>query len=121
MQINKALVQLTVAMASAALPLLTRGSTGELTPSEWINVGVLAFGAGTVYIAANLEDGGWWSFTKGIMSGLSAGLVLMTSFVADGAMSRAEWAQTGMALVGTLAVVLISNTEEATTGRHREP
>ena len=120
MQANKALVQLTAAMLTAALPLITRGNTGELTPTEWVNVGVAMTGAGTVYIAANLEGQGWWNYTKAIMSAISAGLMLLVSFLTDGTVSRAEWAQIGMALVGTLAVALISNSDPVVIGRHRE-
>lgn len=120
MKMNKALVSLTAAVATAALPVLT-GRTDALSATDWINVAIAMTGAGAVYIAANLEDGGVWSYTKAIFSGISAALMLVISQLTDG-ISAAEWTQVVAALLGTAAVAVVSNGgEPAQPGRHRTP
>jgi hypothetical protein len=121
MEAKKAIVQLCAAMAAAALPLVNRGVTGELSPSELINVAVAMAGAGSVYIAKNLEDEGVWAYTKAIFAALAFALTLTSSFVTDG-IQAAEWSQIVVAFIGALGVALVSNDTDPDledAGRHR--
>ena len=119
MRANKGLVQLTAAMAAVALPVVTRGGGATLTSTDWINVAISVVGAGSVYMAANL-DGGVWGYTKAIFSAMSGGLVLLVSYLTDG-VQAAEWSQIFVAFLATGAVALVSNDEETPsgTGKHR--
>jgi hypothetical protein len=92
-----------------------------LGATEWINVAITMAGAGSVYIATNLEDGSVWTYTKAIFSGGTAGLTLLISFINDGSVTGAEWTQVAAAGLATLAVALVSNdvAADVSTGRHR--
>lgn len=109
----KALIQLLGAVFAAAAPL-TLGN-GPLSVTEWINVGVVAAGAATVWIAAN-EDEGIWSYTKLFMSAVSAGGVVLVSALADMSISPTEWIQIGAAAIAALAVKQFANSDP---GVHR--
>lgn len=97
----KTVVQLLMAVVAAVSPLLTNGEPLGLV--GWINVGVVAAGAVTVYIAAN-SDTGIWSVTKMFMSLISAVGVAMISLLADGSLSGNDWMQIGAAVIATIAV-----------------
>jgi hypothetical protein len=119
MRANKALVALTAAMATAALPVLS-GRTDALAAADWVNVAIAMTGAGAVYIAANLEDGGIWTWTKAIMAGLSAALMLVVSQLTGG-ITGAEVVQVLTAFLGAVAVAMVSNGQDEPTGRHHKP
>lgn len=112
----KALLQLFGAMMAAIVPLV--GTDAPLSVTEWINVGVVAAGAATVYIAEN-QDGGVWKYTKLFMSLVSVVGVVLISALADGAISVAEWYQMGVALVTAYGVY--ETRASSVGGRHAAP
>ena len=110
----KAVWQLLAAMALAALPLIT---DGPHTPNDWVNAGLAALGAGTVYIAANLP-GTVWEYTKTFMSAVAAGGIILNSALTDFTVTHTEWYQIGTAILGVLLVYLVPN-DTVIPGRHR--
>lgn len=106
----KAVFQLLGAMLAAAVPLVT--VTNELTLTEWINVGVVAAGAATVWIATN-QDEGIWSYTKVFMAAVSAGGVVLISALVDMSISPVEWMQIGAAVLAAIAVRQLGNMSAA--------
>ena len=115
----KALLQVFGAAMTAILPLLTGA---ELSTTEWINVGVVAAGAITVYIAGN-QTGTVWEYTKMFMSLVSAGgVVLISALTDDRLISNAEWFQVAVALITVAGVWKVPGPKAAETiGRHRRP
>jgi hypothetical protein len=94
-----------------------------MSPAEWINVVLLGLSAASVYITANLPQDGIWGYSKGIMAGLAAGGVLLTSFIAEGPVTSGQWYQVGAAILGVIGTTLVPNPEEPPvieSGRHRE-
>lgn len=112
----KGLVQLLGAMLAAIVPLLT--TDAPLTLTEWINVGVVAAGAGTVYIATN-EANGVWAYAKFFTSLISAGGVVFISALGDGSISNVEWVQIAIALLAALSVWRVQ--DPLIGGRHARP
>lgn len=98
----KALVQLLGAALAAVLPLLTATDTLSLT--EWINVGVVAAGALSVYIATNLPAEPVWNYSKLAMSALSAAGVVLISALSDSVVGNAEVWQIVAAVLAALGV-----------------
>jgi|GEM_PF-6868273 len=114
MDSNKAIVQLLGVCFSAVLPQLLTSEPFGLT--DYINMGVLAAGAATVWIAANQPGDGVWAYTKAIMSAISAGGVVAISAFGDGTVSRVEGVQIAVAVLTAAGVLYISNGPD---GRHR--
>lgn len=107
----KAMVMLVAAMLAAVVPLMA--GAGPLSTTEWINVGVVAAGAAVVWIAANAEDGGVWSYTKLFMAAIAAGGVVLISALADMSISANEWVQIVAAIVAAVAVKQLGNEPDA--------
>lgn len=99
----KTLVQLLGAMFAAIMPLTQDPGAPLDNTIAWINVGVIAAGSATVYIAAN-ADWGVWSITKTFMSLISVVGVAAISVFSDGVMSTSDWFQVGSALMAAVAV-----------------
>lgn len=118
MEANKAVIALAGVMATAVLPLLSRGDLGTLEPEEWINVAIASVGAGSVYMASNLE-GGVWAYTKAIFAAVSAALMLLVSFLGDQQVVANEWVQVAVVFIATVGVALKSNDSAEPEGRHR--
>lgn len=112
----KALVQLFGAMMAAIVPLTMTGA--PLSVTDWINVGVVAAGAGTVYIAEN-QDGGVWKYAKLFMSLISVVGVVLISALADGLISVTEWYQMGVAVLTAFGV--LETPVGSVGGRHAAP
>jgi hypothetical protein len=110
----KALAQFIAAVLAAGIPALA--SPTGLGWSEWINFGILVAGAVQVYNAANLPG---YAYAKAIAAGLSAVLVLLTSFLTDG-VSISEWIQVGCAFLVGLGGVLGVRNSGTTNGVFRE-
>ena len=87
---------------------------------EWINAGIVGLGAVAVLGAGNLPSG-VWAYTKTIVAAATAGLVLLTSFLADGAMSGAEWLQVLIAVAGAAGVAVVPGPRVVPAGRHAAP
>lgn len=113
----KAAWQLLAAMAVAVLPLLTDAPN---TPADWINAVLIALGAGTVYIAANLPNEPVWQYTKTFMSAIAAGGVVAVSALTDFSISHTEWYQIIAAVVGVILTYAVPN-DTVIPGRHRAP
>lgn len=112
----KAILQLVAAILAAILPALI--GDDPLSTTEWVNILILAMGAGTVYIAANLP-GNVWQYTKTMMSGISAGAVVLISALSDTHVTNHEWMQCGLALLSVWAVYQMPPQSPQTRGRHR--
>lgn len=87
---------------------------------EWINVGIVGLGAISVLGAGNLPSG-IWSYTKTLVSAATAGLVLLTSLLADGVISGAEWLQVLIAVAGAAGVAVVPGPrvyDAVAVGRH---
>lgn len=87
---------------------------------EWVNVGIVALGAVGVLGAGNLPTG-VWAYTKTIVASATAGLVLLTSLLADGGMSTAEWLQVLLAVAGAAGVAIVPGPRVVSVGRHAAP
>lgn len=87
---------------------------------EWINVGIAVLGAVGVLGAGNLPAG-VWAYTKTIVAGATAGLVLLTSLLADGNITTAEWLQVALAVGGALGVYAAPGPRVEALGRHVAP
>jgi hypothetical protein len=112
----KAILQLLGAILAAVLPVLI--GDDPFTVTEWVNILLLAMGAGTVYIAGNLT-GSVWQYTKTIMSGIQAGAVVLISALSDGGVSNNEWFQCVLALLSVWAVYQVPARKPEVRGRHR--
>ena len=113
----KAIAMLIAAALAAVVPLLI--SDNPLSPSEWINVVVIALGGAQVYITKNLE-GTVWVYSKLFMALLAAALVGFVSFLSDG-LSATEVQQIMIAAIAALGVFATNGPVGVEEGRHAAP
>lgn len=101
---TKFLVQavITVLVALAAV------WAGGVTPVEWVNVAIVGVGALSVFAAPNVPGA---EYTKGILSALTAGLVVLTSAITGG-LVFVEVVQIIVAAAGTVGVFGFKNQPE---------
>lgn len=80
--------------------------TGGLTPTGWVNFGLLALSTVLVYIVPNLSEG-VAKYAKGFIATATAVGTLLVSYFADGsyALSTAELIQLGSVVLAALGVV----------------
>lgn len=117
----KAIVQLIAAVLAAITPAFLVG--GEMGWPEWINVGVLVFGAVYVYLTTNLYDTGVWKYAKAFSSGAAAVGVILVSTLSGG-LTVEEIAQIVIALLTPFAVAgtkVDSGMIVSATGRRARP
>lgn len=112
----KAVWQVLTAVAVTVLPLFTDAPN---TSADWINAVLVAMGAATVYIAANLADEPVWQYTKAIMSAISAGGVIAVSALSDFSITHTEWYQIIAAVIGVILTYAVPNDTPTPGGRHR--
>ncbi len=112
----KALVLLIGAMVAAVVPLVTAGPMGF---SAWLNVVIVALGAGQVYITKNLPESPIWNLSKTFMAAIAAGLVVFSSALSDGSLSVAEVQQIGVAIVAAIGVWGVRNPDAEVAGKHQ--
>ena len=92
---------------ATAVAAVAAGLAGDnhVDASEWINVGILAFGALAVVGAGELPAG-VWRWMKTYVSAGSAALVFLSSVLGDG-ITTAEWAQLVVAVLGAVGVAVV--------------
>lgn len=100
---NKAMVAVLATVLSAILA--ATGGDGIITAIEWINVAVAGTTAASVLTGPNVPGA---RYTKAILAGLGAALVLMTSAITGG-ITTVEWIQIGVQALGAVAVLGIEN------------
>lgn len=110
--IAKTWVALVAVVLAALVPVLDVGGPQGLT--GWINVVILVAGAVQVYNAPNVT---WWPAAKTVAAGVSAGGVVLVSFVGDG-VTLGEGVQVAIAVLAAVGVYRVPN---AATGRHARP
>ena len=103
MNYAKALAALVAAVLSGVAAALTGDSVIDIT--EWLNVIILGVGVLTTFVGPNVPGA---VYTKSILAGLSAVLVLAVNLVGEG-IDMAEWIQLGIAFVGALGVLAVPN------------
>jgi len=88
---------------TALVPMLV---AGPLTPTEWVNVALLALSTVLVGVVPNLSEG-VAKFAKGFISVATAVGTLLVSYFADGsyAISAAEWIQIASVVLAAVGVV----------------
>ena len=77
-----------------------------MSPSEWVNVGILAFGAVSVLGAGEFPAGAW-AHMKIYVSAAAAGLVALQSLLTGG-VSTAEWMQIAVAVLAAGGVGIVA-------------
>ena len=107
----KALAALAAAILAAIVPALY--SDAPLGFAGWVNVIILAAGAIHVYNAGNLP---YWEYAKLIAAVATAGAVVLSSALSDGRVTRVEWIQVAVAVLGAFAVYRVANAQKR--GRH---
>lgn len=87
---------------SALLPML---AVAPLTPTEWVNVGLLALSTVLVAVVPNLSDG-VAKYAKTFIATATTIGTLLVSFFADGsyAISSAEWIQIAAVVLAAVGV-----------------
>lgn len=98
---SKFFVQLVVVILAVVAASLAEAP--GMTPTEWVNVAILAMGAASVYCATNLPAG-IWAYTKTIFAAGFAALTALSSVMTDG-VSATEWWQILAAVLGALGVL----------------
>lgn len=88
---------------SAVVPLVV---THAITPTGWVNAGLLALSTVLVYIVPNLTEGAA-KYAKGFITTATAVGTLLVSYFADGsyALSTAELIQIGSVVLAAVGVV----------------
>lgn len=99
---GKFIAQVVVTALAALVAALADDQVDTL---EWVNVGIVALGAIGVLGAGNLPSG-VWAYAKTIVASASAGLVLLTSLLADGVITGSEWLQVVIAVAGAAGVAI---------------
>lgn len=106
------------AVLAVVLPVLM-ANDAPLSYTEWVNVGVLAAGAITVWITDNHPDGGVWNYTRLGASMVSTAGVVVISATSDGwPMTNVEWLQVIAAVTAALAVYTAPAPAAQVYGRH---
>lgn len=104
------------AVLAVVLPVLMASDT-PLSYTEWVNVGVLAAGAITVWITQNNPQGGPWNYARlGATTVSTAGVVIISATSDGWPLTNVEWLQVIAAVAGSLAVYEAPVT--TTVGRH---
>jgi hypothetical protein len=113
--IAKALIALLGSIIAAISPVLVEG---DMSLTEWLNVGILAIGAVEVYNTPNIPS---WPAAKAVAAALTAMLVAYTSAITLG-VSAAEWVQIAIAGLSAIGVYFTPNQQpQKSTGRHARP
>jgi hypothetical protein len=91
---------------TAVAALVAALQNDQVDAAEWINVIILTLGAVSVLGGGEFPEG-IWSHMKTIISGATAGLVLLVSFVSDGGyITTSEWLQVALAAAAALGVAI---------------
>lgn len=98
---------------SAIVPLI---AVGPLTPTEWVNAGLLLLSTVLVGVVPNLSEG-VAKYAKGFISTATAVGTLLVSYFADGsyAISSAEWIQIAAVVLAAFGVVSLPGPQWAGT------
>lgn len=88
---------------TAIVALIAALTDDKIDTVEWINVALAVLGAVAVLGAGNFPDG-IWRYMKLYASAATAGLMAITSFLADGGLSTSELLQVAVAVLGSLGV-----------------
>lgn len=103
MNYAKALAAVVVTVLAALAASLTGDNT--ISSAEWVNVAILAVGAGAVFAAPNVPGA---RYTKSILAVLTAGLTVLVSAIVGG-VSPTEWIQIILAAAGAVGVYAVPN------------
>lgn len=103
MTLLKAWASALFTVISALVPLI---AVGPLTPTEWVNAGLLLLNTVLVGVVPNLTET-IGKYAKGFISTATAIGTLLVSYFADGsyAISSAEWIQIAAVVLGAVGVV----------------
>jgi hypothetical protein len=105
-QYSKLFAQVAGTILAALLPLVT---LGHITPTQWVNVAIIAVGACAVFAGPNVPGA---RYTKVVLSALAAALTVLTSAIIGG-ISTGEWIQIVLAILSTLGVYSVNNVAPA--------
>lgn len=114
MNIIKPYWKAAIAVVIAVLSALQAAVLGDevISSQEWVNVAIAGVTAAAVFSAPNVPGA---RYTKAILAGLGAVLVVLTSAIIGG-VSASEWIQIGLAALGTVGVAVKSNSPLNTVG-----
>lgn len=102
---NKMFAIIVATVLSGILAALT--GDNAISPTEWVNVAILAVGAAGVFAAPNVPGA---TYTKSVLAVLAAVLAVLVSAIVGG-ISTTEWIQIAMAALGALGVYAVPNTD----------
>lgn len=77
-----------------------------VSPTEWVNVAVLAVGALAVFAAPNVPGA---RYTKAVLAVLAAVLTVLASAIVGG-ITQVEWYQIALAALAAVGVYAVPNT-----------
>lgn len=80
-------------------------SDNTITPTEWLNVGILAATAASVFTGPNVPGA---PYTKAILAVIGAALTFLSSALVDG-ISAAEWGQVAVVALAAVGVGAVGN------------
>lgn len=105
MTLLKAWASALFTVLSALVPMI---SVGPLTPTEWVNVGLLLLNTILVDVVPNLTET-IGKYAKGFISTATAIGTLLVSYFADGSyfISSAEWIQIAAVVLGAVGVAAL--------------
>ena len=102
MKYAKALAAVVVTVLYAVIAALTDGTISTV---EWINVGIAAAGAATVFTAPNIPGA---KYTKAVLAVTTAVLTFFVTAVADG-VTTSEWLESLVIAAGALGIFAVPN------------
>lgn len=102
------------AVVATVLSALVAALAGDqaIDAAEWVNVGILAAGALSVFAAPNVP---YAAYTKGILAAITAALTVLASTILGG-VDVTTVLQMAVAALGAVGVYAVPNTP--TVGRH---
>lgn len=110
MQYAKALAAVVATVMSGVIAALTGDAV--ISPTEWINVAILAAGALAVFTAPNVPGA---TVTKAVLAVITAVLTLAVNLIVGG-IDMTEWLQLGMAALGALGIYAVPNSPQPAPG-----